>query len=140
MSAVRGTSPLIDAYLDELDDALTHVPTDERYEIRSSIEEHIADHTAGRNPLSDDDARRVIRELGPVSAIVPPDQRDDGAARTGVQVSVPSPGATPVEASSASTPGPNSSRIAIMCGALPFALMAVFALFAIPVSGSVTVG
>lgn len=71
MNTIRGLSPIIDAYLDELDAATAHLPADERYDIRSSIEEHIADRLAGHN-VTDDDARRVVRELGPVSSIVPP--------------------------------------------------------------------
>lgn len=73
MNTARGLSPVIDAYLDELDAATAHLPSDERHEIRTSIADHISDRLSTRPHITDEDAREVLRELGPVSAIVPAD-------------------------------------------------------------------
>lgn len=69
MSTIHGISPVLDAYLAELEAATASLPSDERFEIRTSIEDHLSDLVAGRRHLDDAEARRIIDHLGPVSEI-----------------------------------------------------------------------
>lgn len=121
---VRGISPIIDGYLDELDAATQHLPADERYEIRSSIEEHIADATHGAARISDDDARRIVHNLGPVSSIVTP---------------APRPAAAHTPAIQPAAPGMNSSRIAVVLATVTTATMFFFPFFAV-IMGLLAIG
>lgn len=68
---VRGISPTIDRYLSELEVRAAHLPADERDEIVSSVEDHIADELEGSAlPPSTSRVQEILAALGPVSAII----------------------------------------------------------------------
>ncbi|SKC45591.1 HAAS signaling domain-containing protein [Krasilnikoviella flava] len=68
MTASPAVPPLVEAYLDDLDRALTTADPRERAETLAAVREHAAESLA-RYGADDDSARRVLDELGPVDAI-----------------------------------------------------------------------
>jgi hypothetical protein len=76
---VRDISPAVGRYLAELDERTAHLDPDERAEIISSIEDHIADALGEIPEPSPSQVVAVLAELGPVSSIVevvPPPRAD----------------------------------------------------------------
>jgi Flp pilus assembly protein TadB len=82
---VRDISPAVGRYLAELDERTAHLDPDERAEIISSIEDHIADALGEIPEPSPSQVVAVLAELGPVSSIVevvPPPRADPDASDT----------------------------------------------------------
>lgn len=69
-TTIRGLSPVIDRYMRELEGRMRHLPADERMEILSSVEDHLADDLAGIDHPSAADIRRALDAVGPVDSVV----------------------------------------------------------------------
>ncbi|MCL2464125.1 MAG: YybS family protein [Micrococcales bacterium] len=70
-TSARGITPAIDRYLAELDERSTYLPSDERAEIISSVEDHIVDELDGDTHPDPGRVRDILTGLGPVSELLP---------------------------------------------------------------------
>ena len=63
------THPLVAAYLEELDRLLAGIDPGDRAEVMSGVREHLDTALHGSDPVTDDDVRAVLAELGPPHAV-----------------------------------------------------------------------
>lgn len=63
------THPLVAAYLDELDRLLAGIDPADREEVMAGVREHLDGALPGSGPVSDDEVREVLAELGPPQAV-----------------------------------------------------------------------
>ncbi|MGB7979790.1 MAG: hypothetical protein WCF36_03230 [Candidatus Nanopelagicales bacterium] len=63
------THPLVAAYLEELDRLLAGIDPGDRAEVMSGVREHLDTALPGSDPVSDDDVRAALDELGPPQAV-----------------------------------------------------------------------
>jgi hypothetical protein len=63
------THPLVASYLEELDRLLAGIDPGDRAEVMSGVREHLDTALPGSDPVTDDDVRAALAELGPPHAV-----------------------------------------------------------------------
>ena len=63
------THPLVAAYLEELDRLLAGIDPGDRAEVMAGVREHLDTALPGSDPVTDDDVRTALAELGPPHAV-----------------------------------------------------------------------
>ena len=63
------THPLVASYLEELDRLLAGIDPGDRAEVMSGVREHLDTALPGNDPVTDDDVRAALAELGPPHAV-----------------------------------------------------------------------
>ena len=63
------THPLVASYLEELDRLLAGIDPGDRAEVMAGVREHLDTALPGSDPVTDDDVRAALAELGPPHAV-----------------------------------------------------------------------
>ncbi|MGB7982420.1 MAG: hypothetical protein WCF36_16695 [Candidatus Nanopelagicales bacterium] len=63
------THPLVASYLEDLDQLLAGIDPGDRAEVMAGVREHLDTALPGNDPVTDDDVRAALAELGPPHAV-----------------------------------------------------------------------
>ena len=81
------THPLVASYLEDLDQLLAGIDPGDRAEVMAGVREHLDTALPGSDPVTDDDVRAALTELGPPHAVA-----DEAYAGRPPAIPPPAPG------------------------------------------------